>query len=115
MLFAFIVDHFLRQMDWEIDILGWGTTRACADDIGAAISSISVLAVYKPIFDSAADLAGLVLKPKKCVRVPLAARFAEETTNKIKAYSGLAELPSGSVWDVPGFRVGASRRGLAMD
>jgi hypothetical protein len=86
MLFAYAVDPFLRKMERKVDIMGRGATRACADDIGAAITSISVLAVYKPIFDSAADLAGLMLKAKKCVLVPVAAKFTEETADKIRQW-----------------------------
>ena len=38
-------------------------TRACADDVGAALKSVVALSRYKEVFDAAEALAGLTLKP----------------------------------------------------
>ncbi len=42
MLFALAIDPFLAMMQ-AVDAAGQSTTRACADDIGAAIANIARL------------------------------------------------------------------------
>ena len=58
-------------MDSRVQQGGHGAIRACADDVGAALSNISLLIPLKQIFDLARDVAGLALKPSKCILVPL--------------------------------------------
>ena len=48
-----------------------GIMRACADDLGAALRSLRLLTLLEPIFETARTVAGLNLKPKKCVLVVL--------------------------------------------
>ena len=48
-----------------------GIVRACADDIGVCLARLQHLQIISPIFISAEELAGLKLKPPKCVIVPL--------------------------------------------
>ena len=71
-----ILDPFLRAIDELIDQKGLATTRACADDIGAAIANISALRVFSCIFRVAADVANLRLKPRKCNVVPTAVNYS---------------------------------------
>ena len=48
-----------------------GIIRACADDLGVALSRLKCLGLLHPIFVSAQSLAGLILKSSKCILVPL--------------------------------------------
>lgn len=48
-----------------------GQMRACADDIGGALKGILALVYLFPIFECAEEVAGLTLKPPKCVIIPL--------------------------------------------
>ncbi len=66
---------------------------------GAATVSISVLQIYKPTFDLAASLAGLVLKAKKCVLVSVAAPFS------VKADARIKEWLLKNIWDWRDFNV----------
>jgi hypothetical protein len=86
MIFAFAIDPFLRKLEAEVDGCGIGTTRACADDVGGALPCIGTLKTYKSTFDLAATLAGLVLKPTKCILVPIAERFNAVVVQNIKAW-----------------------------
>ena len=70
MLFALVIDPFLRCMKATIQDNGLAQVRACADDVGAALKNIGVLRLFEPIFQTAAETANLQLKPKKCVVVP---------------------------------------------
>ena len=70
MLFALVMDPFLRCMKANIQDNNLAQIRACADDVGAAMQSIHVLKLFEPIFRAAAETANLHLKPKKCVAVP---------------------------------------------
>ena len=70
MLFALVMDPFLRCMKTTIQDKGLAQVRACADDVGAALKSVHVLKLFEPIFETAAVTANLRLKPKKCVVIP---------------------------------------------
>ena len=48
-----------------------GIMRACADDLGVALRNLRQLTLMEPIFEDARVLAGLTLKPKKCVLIVL--------------------------------------------
>jgi len=63
-----------------------GVIRACADDIGAALLSIKGLKYMEPIFDLAELLAGLTLKPAKCVLIPTSAPFDEALVYSMKVW-----------------------------
>ena len=71
-IFATAMDPILGMMEKEVDSLGIGVTRACADDVGAAMAAIDTLKKYKEVFDMAKFFSGLKLKPKKCILVLLA-------------------------------------------
>ena len=73
MIFDIGLDPFLRWMEKDIERTGLGTIRACADDIGGSLSCISALSALAPVFECAQRVAGLTLKPIKCVIVPLKA------------------------------------------
>ena len=63
--FALSMDPFLVKFKIEVEDQGLGTMRACADDIGAALQSASVLPRLAATFKDAESLAGLTLKLKK--------------------------------------------------
>ena len=46
MIFAFAIDPLLRKIAAEVDGCGVGSTRACADDVGGALSCIGTLKTY---------------------------------------------------------------------
>ena len=60
--------------------------RACADDIGGAFGSISGLLKMFPVFALAERIAGLSLKPSKCVIIPLHAPFSLHVASLIKEW-----------------------------
>ena len=81
-----ILDPFLEAFH---DVLGhghagaanpasFGIMPAVADDLGAALLSLKGLRGLEPIFQLAADLAGLVLGHGKCVLIPLSHPLNEE-------------------------------------
>ena len=76
-LFAIAVDPFLWSIHEKVDAKDKGVTRACADDIGQSLSSISTLKVMAPVFKAAKKVAGLTLNSIKCVIVPLKPFSAE--------------------------------------
>ena len=63
-----------------------GILRCCADDVGAALLSLTGLKYLAPIFDLAELLAGLILKPVKCVIVPTSCRFSQDVVDKIRTW-----------------------------
>jgi len=63
-----------------------GIIRACADDIGAALLTIVGLKYLEPIFHLAPKLAGLTLKPAKCVVVPISAPLDDNLARIIKEW-----------------------------
>jgi hypothetical protein len=86
MLFAMAVDPFLRKMLVETETPLAAVVRACADDVGAALSGIEALVILKPTFDDARRFAGLTLKPRKCVLVPTAQLLNTELASQIKQW-----------------------------
>ena len=77
-----------------------GILRCCADDVGAALLSLVGLKYLAPIFGMAELLAGLMLKPVKCVIVPTSCEFSQEVVekrrksveNQSKIYENLAKI-----------------------
>ena len=69
-IFAICVDPFLRWMSWRVDERHHGLTRACADDIGQALKSITTLKVVEPIFRCAKEVAGLSQTPPTALLCP---------------------------------------------
>ena len=70
-LFAIALDPVLSLMNKKIEQRDLGHVRACADDIGIVLRSLSSLTVLFPIFNSTVLASGLDLKPAKCNIVPL--------------------------------------------
>jgi len=70
-LFNNALDPFLARIHCILREKNRGIVRACADDIGICLGRLKHLQLIAPIFSSALELAGLKLKPVKCVLVPL--------------------------------------------
>ena len=75
LLFVSAIDPLLRKFQHDVDDRGHGTTRACADDIAAALCELATASVYARSFSLARKAAGLCLNFRKCVAVPLAGQF----------------------------------------
>ena len=60
-LFIIAIDPFLNDLTARIDFLGYGITRACADDIGAVIFNIRYLLEYFYVFEASKVYASLCL------------------------------------------------------
>jgi len=85
-LFAVCVDPFLRQIDMEIVAPKHAEVRACADDIGASLTSIGILKILFPVFRLAQAIAGLTLKPQKCILIPVFAKFSDDIMKFFKTW-----------------------------
>ncbi len=84
-LFNIALDPFLTLFYDSLREKGSGIIRACADDLGASLRSLKQLMLLFPIFKDAQTLAGLLLKPPKCVLVPLVP-WSSEVVNQIKKW-----------------------------
>ena len=76
-LFNNALDPFLTNFDKILRANDAGIVRACADDIGISIRKLKHLHLIYPIYQECKELAGLALKPSKCVLVPLCEYTAE--------------------------------------
>ena len=76
LLFAVLLDPFLRAISALIDDKGDAVTRACADDIGAAVRGIQALKKFSSLFKAMRWASGLQLGFAKCCVVPFARRFS---------------------------------------
>lgn len=84
--FVIAIDAFLRKFYCTIEEKGLGCIRACADDIGAALKSITVLPLLATVFQEAEMIAGLTLKIKKTVFVPLNVVRSPQVVIEIKGW-----------------------------
>ncbi len=91
-LFNIALDPFLTLFHNALREKGSGIVRACADDLGAALQSLKRLMLVFPIFKNAQTLAGLLLKPPKCILIPLVP-WSQEVVDKIKNWLG-RHIPS---------------------
>ena len=65
-VYAVSTQPLAERMRCTVDLKGLGTTRICADDVGAAVLELSTLREYANTFDYMQKCAGLRLKPRKC-------------------------------------------------
>ena len=82
-IFAIIMNPFLVHFENKIEIKKKGVVRACADDIGMVLRSVSDLVSAHAVFSRAKRFAGLALKPAKCNLVPLAAQWSDKLSRAI--------------------------------
>ena len=68
-LFILCINPFVHLCVYLSDNPGLSVTRVCADDFGSALRCLKALRTQASIFKVAAEVAGLHLKPSKCVIV----------------------------------------------
>ena len=68
-LFLLRGNRFIYLLNKMCDERSLSVTRICADDSGSALRSLNTLRHQAPIFDLAAECAGLISKPSKCVLI----------------------------------------------
>ena len=88
LLFAVLLDPFLRAISALIDDKGDAVTRACADDIGAAVRGVHVLKKCSSFFEAMRWASGLQLGFAKCCVVPSARRFSLHVASLFKDWLG---------------------------
>eukprot|EP00973_Karenia_brevis_P038639 5332368-Karenia_brevis.AAC.1 len=93
LLFVLAMDPFLIIFKNAVDNQAIGIVRACADDIAVVLRSFFDFPVIFKIFQLAADVAGLVLKPTKCFVVPLFAPFSDAVVKLIRDFLA-SQLPA---------------------
>ena len=85
-LFLLAINPFVFLFQWLSDGPSLSTTRVCADDFGSALQKLSVLRIQHSIFNLAAPVAGLHLKPRKCVLIVSCVVLTQEIINAIRVW-----------------------------
>ena len=70
LIFTWVMAPMLHAIEHEVDNEGLGHTRACADDVGAAIADLQAMKTHAKHIYIMDEASGLALKPKKCQIVP---------------------------------------------
>jgi hypothetical protein len=86
LLFVVILDPLLNAIYGLLDRKGRAVTRACADDLGAAVADIRSLQVFENLFKIMQKVANLHLSPTKCILVPIAVKFSPHVKNMVKEW-----------------------------
>ena len=84
LLFDAAVEPILCRLGDILDRTQNVLPRACADDIGIALSSISSLIGVSEVFDRCEGLTGLTLHVVKCVLVPTNRKFPPQLVEIIR-------------------------------
>ena len=85
-LFLMCVNPFLINFDLSLSSSNGGVVRACADDIGAALSDHTFLKQLFEVFSLAKQIANLQLKPKKCNIIPVNEKLSDELVNFLRRW-----------------------------
>ena len=101
-------------MDPFLEAMGLAVTRACADDVGAALLRIEALSEYHKIFTVAEAVAGLILRGKKCTLVPVGGPFRAQLVALVRDWlmlctTDLEQFPNRRQGEVPGLLAWTSR------
>ena len=75
LLFVVAMEPFLILFQLSIVDAGLGIVKVCADDIAIVLKNISALCEVSKTFKIAEQVAGLILKTRKCFVIPLYAPF----------------------------------------
>ena len=86
LLFLLCVNPFIDIINELSDNPGFSVTRVCADDFGSAMDQLYRLKCQASIFRLAASVAGLHLKPCKCVIIVSCTPISDAIVNAIKAW-----------------------------
>jgi hypothetical protein len=90
LLFILCINPFIHLLMTLSDIPGFSVTRVCADDFGSAMKSLYTLRTHASVFSLASRVAGLCLKPGKCVLIVTRVPLEEDIVNKF--VRGLNEM-----------------------
>ena len=85
-LFVIAIDPLLHLFEKYIHSPGLGRIYACADDIGAAVTSVRALIIVFHLFARMTKASGLTLKPSKCVLIPLAFELTAENVATLREW-----------------------------
>ena len=87
-LFLLCVNPFIDIILLISDGPRLSVTRVCADDFGSTLRRLEVLKIQVTVFKLAARLAGLVLKPCKCVLIITVVKLTPALKSAIKVWLG---------------------------
>ena len=87
-LFVIAIDPLLHLFEKYIQSPGLGRIYACADDLGAAVTSVRALITVFHLFVRMTEASGLTLKPSKCVLIPLAFELTPENVATLRGWLG---------------------------
>ena len=85
-LFLLCVNPIIDLFRFLSDSPGFSTTRVCADDFGSALKSLYRIKCQASIFKLAGKVAGLFLKPSKCVIIVSCTELSDELEAAIKLW-----------------------------
>ena len=91
-LFLLCVNPFIDLFRWLSDNPGFSLTRICADDFGSALKQLESLRTQASIFRLAGAVAGLLLKPSKCVIVVSCCILTDALVEAIRTWLAV-EIP----------------------
>ena len=83
-LFLLCINPFVYLFDKLSDAPGHSMTRVRADDFGSAMRMLTSLRTHASIFKLAARVAGLHLKPCKCVLIATCVKLDGTTVQAIR-------------------------------
>ena len=84
LLFLLSVNPFIDLIKWLSDGPGFSYTRICADDFGSALAQLRNLKAQASGFSLARRVAGLFLKPSKCVLILSCVKLTQEVEQAIR-------------------------------
>jgi len=85
-LFILCINPFVHLFVMLSDNPGYSLTRVCADDFGSALKVLKTLKTHFSIFNVASQIAGLHLKPSKCVIIVSCCLLTEEVEFAIRSW-----------------------------
>ena len=85
-VFLLCINPFVFLFGKLSDSPGYSITRVCADGLGSAMRMLWSLRTHASIFKLVARVAGLHLKPCKCVLIITCVRLEETTIQDIKSW-----------------------------
>ena len=85
-LFLLCVNTMIDLFRLLSDNPGFSATRVCADDFGSALQSLYRIKCQASIFKLAGAVAGLFLKPAKCVIIVSCVELSDELEAAIRLW-----------------------------
>ena len=85
-LFLLCVNPFIDLFNWLSDNPGFSITRVCADDFGSTMDQLYRIKTQASIFKLAAGVAGLHLKPSKCIIIVSCIELSDDIVDAIRLW-----------------------------